>query len=249
MKVTIIGFWHAFPEAGEAASGYLLEEDGFELLLDCGSGVISQLQHYTELSSIDAVLLSHYHQDHVGDFGAFQYYRLLEPVLWPKKQHEMAVYAHREDEEGFQRLFYKEAVQPIEYRAQEPFTAGPFTITPVPVKHAVPCFGFRIETAAGSLFFTADTSYMPELEQAAAQVDVLLAESSFYAGQDGSFAGHMNSEEAAILANNAEAGKLILTHLPHFGDHAQLKREAENIFPGPVEPAAGGLKINISRDS
>ncbi|WP_079475834.1 MBL fold metallo-hydrolase [Marinococcus halophilus] len=245
MQITIIGFWHAFPEAGEAASGYLLEEEGFQLLLDCGSGVVSQLQHYTELSGIDAVLLSHYHQDHVGDFGAFQYYRLLEPILWPEKHHQVPVYAHRQDEEGFQRLFYKEVVQPTEYRAEDPFVVGPFTITPVAVKHAVPCFGFRIETASGSLFFTADTSYIPEIAQAAAGVDILIAESSFYAGQDGSFAGHMNSEEAAKLAEKAEAGKLILTHLPHFGEHIQLKKEAENIFSGPVELAATGLKLTI----
>ena len=46
MKMTVVGFWGGFPEAGEATSGYLFEHDGFRLLVDCGSGVLAQLQKY-----------------------------------------------------------------------------------------------------------------------------------------------------------------------------------------------------------
>ena len=45
MKMTVVGFWGGFPEAGEATSGYLFEHDGFLLLVDCGSGVLAQLQN------------------------------------------------------------------------------------------------------------------------------------------------------------------------------------------------------------
>ena len=65
MKMTVVGFWGGFPEAGEATSGYLFEHDGFLLLVDCGSGVLAQLQKYITPSHIDAVVLSHYHHDHV----------------------------------------------------------------------------------------------------------------------------------------------------------------------------------------
>ena len=77
MKMTVVGFWGGFPEAGEATSGYLFEHDGFRLLVDCGSGVLAQLQKYITPSDIDAVVLSHYHHDHVADIGVLQYARLI----------------------------------------------------------------------------------------------------------------------------------------------------------------------------
>lgn len=80
MKMTVVGFWGGFPEAGEATSGYLFEHDGFRLLVDCGSGVLAQLQKYITPSDIDAVVLSHYHHDHVADIGVLQYARLITSV-------------------------------------------------------------------------------------------------------------------------------------------------------------------------
>ncbi len=35
MKITTIGWWGAYPNAGEATSGYLLESEGFSVLIDC----------------------------------------------------------------------------------------------------------------------------------------------------------------------------------------------------------------------
>ena len=69
MKITTIGWWGAYPDANEASSGYLLESEGYYVLIDCGSGVLSRLQNYIALQNLDAVVLSHYHWDHVADIG------------------------------------------------------------------------------------------------------------------------------------------------------------------------------------
>ena len=45
MKLTIIGFWGGYPKKNGASSGYLLEHDGFNLLIDCGSGVLAKMQN------------------------------------------------------------------------------------------------------------------------------------------------------------------------------------------------------------
>ncbi|MEV4623222.1 hypothetical protein AB0J74_31495 [Asanoa sp. NPDC049573] len=36
MELTVLGARGAFPEAGDACSGFLVEHDGFRLLLDAG---------------------------------------------------------------------------------------------------------------------------------------------------------------------------------------------------------------------
>src|SRR5699024_12774482 len=77
MKVTIIGFWGGYPAAGGATSAYLVEEKDFKLLVDAGSGSLSKLQNYINISDLDAVIVSHYHHDHVADIGVLQYAKLV----------------------------------------------------------------------------------------------------------------------------------------------------------------------------
>ena len=73
MKLTIIGWCGAYPEANEATSGYLVQTEKVNILLDCGSGVLSLLQNYILLEELDAVILSHYHGDHIADIQSLQY--------------------------------------------------------------------------------------------------------------------------------------------------------------------------------
>lgn len=80
MKWTVIGYWGGYPGEKEATSGYLLEHDGYRLLVDCGSGVLAQLQSFISVRDIDAVILSHYHHDHVADIGPLQFARLIESM-------------------------------------------------------------------------------------------------------------------------------------------------------------------------
>jgi ribonuclease BN (tRNA processing enzyme) len=40
-KINTIGWWGAYPSAGEATSGYLLQSDDLNILVDCGSALLS----------------------------------------------------------------------------------------------------------------------------------------------------------------------------------------------------------------
>ncbi|GAJ25934.1 metal-dependent hydrolase [Liquorilactobacillus sucicola DSM 21376 = JCM 15457] len=74
MKITILGFFGGYPYDGKATSSYLLQSDGYNLLLDCGSGALLNLEKELDPLQLNAVLLSHYHQDHIADIGVLQYY-------------------------------------------------------------------------------------------------------------------------------------------------------------------------------
>src|SRR5690625_5233608 len=81
MKITVIGHWGGYPAPNGATSSYMIEKDGFTLVVDLGSGALSKLQDYKHVNDIDAVILSHYHHDHVADVGVLQYARVVQSYL------------------------------------------------------------------------------------------------------------------------------------------------------------------------
>ena len=114
--------------SGEATSGYLFEHDGFRLLVDCGSGVLAQLQKYITPSDIDAVVLSHYHHDHVADIGVLQYARLITSATKGQLP-ELPIYGHTFDESGFHSLTHEPHTKGIAYNPEETLQVGPFSIS------------------------------------------------------------------------------------------------------------------------
>ncbi|WP_017726813.1 MBL fold metallo-hydrolase [Halalkalibacterium ligniniphilum] len=239
MKITVVGYWHGYPEKGEATSGYLLEKNGYHLLLDCGSGVISNVQRFCSLDQLDGIVLSHYHHDHKADIGVFHYARIIQHSLG-KTMKNAAIYGHRQDEASFQSLAYGNVVEAKSYSDTGPLQIGPFSFTFLLTNHPVPCYAMRIEDGERSFVYTADSSYMEELATFAHECDLLIAECSGYGSQDVAQFGHMNSYDVGKLATKAQAKKLLLTHLPHAGDHEQLRDETATIYHGDISVARLG---------
>ena len=71
MQIKIIGCSGSFPGPDSAASSYLVEADGFRLLMDLGDGALGALQRYADRYAIDAVCLSHLHGDHCLDLCSY----------------------------------------------------------------------------------------------------------------------------------------------------------------------------------
>src|SRR5216117_1824429 len=67
MRLTVLGGCGAWPAAGQACSGYLLEHEGFRLLIDPGYATLTRLLEVSSAERVDAVLVSHGHPDHCAD--------------------------------------------------------------------------------------------------------------------------------------------------------------------------------------
>ncbi|MDG5786838.1 MBL fold metallo-hydrolase [Evansella sp. AB-P1] len=240
MKLTIIGYWGAYPGKNEGTSAYLLEGENTKILLDCGSGAVARLQNHINLATLDAVVLSHYHHDHVADIGVLQYSRVVDMNLKGTTE-PLHIYAHKDDLMEFNRLGKKPYAEVFSYNSNGPLSIGPFTFSFQKTNHPVPCYAMKITDGSKSFVYTADTTYDEALIPFIQGSDLLITETSFYEDQEAKTYGHMNSKEAGTLAEKSDVQHLILSHLPHFGSHNQLVEEAKKYFSGNIQLAASDL--------
>lgn len=226
MKVTVLGYYGGYPANGIGTSSYLIESNGYHLLMDCGSGALLSLEKVLDPLQLDAVILSHYHHDHVADVGVLQYYWQLHEER-PNLQ-TLPIYGPTADPLMFGSLTWPHASQGQGYGPADQLEIGPLTITFLQMKHPVPAFGMRIvERDSGeTLVFTADTAYIPELVSFAANADLLMTDTNFFNDKTGT-KWHMTAGESGQLAADASVGHLLLTHLPQVGDLQQLRQQAQ----------------------
>ena len=236
MKLTVLGCLGAYPYKNQGTTSYLLQSAGFNLLIDAGSATLIKLQEHLEPLELDAVILSHYHHDHIADLGVLQYYWQLHPEKEPGAI--LPIYGHTKDTFHFDKLTMPNVSEGRGYFEAEELKVGPFLITFMETIHPVVCYAMRIvEEATGKVFvFTGDSGYLESFVEFAENADLFLADTYLFAGNERHKA-HFTSKEAGELAKAAKVKKLVLTHLPQFGDLTQLQNEAQQAAGDTVEVA------------
>ncbi|MFW6287854.1 MAG: MBL fold metallo-hydrolase [bacterium] len=243
MKVTILGSRGAYPNKDEGCSGYLFQADGYNLLIDCGSGVVSMLQNYIKLTELDSVIISHYHADHFSDISVLQHGIMIE-CMANNMEKNLDIYGNQENE-NYGELTYKNYTTGMAYQEGNQLNLGPFRVNFLKTQHSSPCCAVQILYRDKKIVYTADTAYFDQLVSFSENADLLLAECSLYPGTDGQQMGHMNSTDNANLANNAGVNKLIISHLPNYGDNRLLLEDAKKHFSSAIELAKSGMEIKL----
>jgi ribonuclease BN (tRNA processing enzyme) len=248
VRLTVIGCSGSFPGPDSPASSYLVEHEGFRLVMDLGSGALGPLQRYTSLSGVGAVCLSHLHADHCLDLCGYWVERTYGPdasgpripVYGPSgTARRMAQAYGLEEEPGMTGAF--------DFGTLEPGTReiGPFRVTLAHMNHPVETFGFRIEAGGRALAYSADTGESAALVDLARGADLMLCEASFLDEPDLPAGLHLTARQAAQHAARAGAGRLILTHLVPWNDRRRSLEEAAPHFPGPLSLATSGLVADL----
>ncbi|SEC26626.1 MBL fold metallo-hydrolase [Paenibacillus sp. GP183] len=248
MKLTILGHWGAYPEAGEATAGYLLEDEGEKVLLDCGSGVLAQLQKHMKPTELSHAIITHAHHDHVADLGCLQYACLIDTDLKLRAEPLPIYFAHDPQGEDGVTAIYKSMMGSviIPFTDKDNFQLGNMRFSFMKTFHGAYCVAVKIQFKDKTIVYTADTFFDESLIDFCRDADLLLAETSFYAEfENARDYGHMNSAEVGQLAAKANVNKLILIHLPHFGEISQLAEEVQVIYKGDVQLARCGLVVNL----
>lgn len=223
MKLTILGFMGGYPADGVGTTAYLLESEGFRLLIDIGSGAVLALEKHLDPKALDAAILTHYHPDHIADMGVLQHvFQLKDP------DKILPIYGHTESELHYLRNH--QYTKGIDYSGNETLELGPFAIDFLKTVHPVPCYALSLtERSTGKkLVFTADSGYLEDFVTFAKDADVFLADTNFYHGQEG-YPVHMTSHDVAKIAKAAGVKNLVLTHLLPGGDWQKLLAEAKSV--------------------
>ncbi|MDI3421293.1 MBL fold metallo-hydrolase [Streptomyces luteolus] len=250
MKLTVVGCSGSFPSADSACSSYLVEADGFRLLLDMGNGALGELQRHCGLYDLDAIFLSHLHADHCIDMCGYfvaRYYRHeggrcdALPVYGPEgtEQRLTTAYADTPSASSMSEVFDFHTLKPAA------FEIGPFSVRTEKVAHPVEAYAIRVEHGGKTLTYSGDTGVCDGLDELAEGADLFLCEASFTHGKEDIPDLHLNGREAGETARRAGAGRLVLTHIPPWTDPRINLTDARAVFDGPVEVARAGAVYEI----
>lgn len=190
------------------------------ILVDCGGDAVQRLLACgVDLDTLDAVIITHEHADHVSGFT------LLVQKLWlAKRERPIPVYGiepalaqARRVWDAFDTKGWKDKGMPeLQWHTfpHEPgadvFDDATWRVTSAPADHSKPTAALRFEhvPTTKTLTYSCDTAPHEPIVELARNTDLLVHEAN------GSMPGHSSPEEAAQVAAQAGVHRLVLVHLP-----------------------------------
>ncbi|TKJ33632.1 MBL fold metallo-hydrolase [Blastococcus sp. CCUG 61487] len=234
MKLTVVGCCGSGPGPDSPASCYLLEHDGFQLVVDLGNGSFGPLQRVLDPAAVDAVFLSHLHADHCLDVAPFVVWHRysgrspagLVPLYAPVDAERRLAAAYDVDGDGLTDVFDFVPVGPGS------FDLGPFQVELARTAHPIETYAARFTAGGRSLVYTGDTGPCDRVVELARGADVLLAEAAHPDDDPDQPPGlHLTGRQAGEHAAAAGVGRLLLTHIPAWVDRIGQLAAASAAFP------------------
>jgi ribonuclease BN (tRNA processing enzyme) len=257
LRITVLGKSPAWQDADGACSGYLVEERGYRVLLDCGTGVFAKLRRYRpDRDLVDAVVITHLHADHFFDLVPFAHaLRLSEQCQLSGPVPRPALYAPQGAQEVFRTIglalgeerLIEDAFDVRDHDRRAVLELGPLRAR----FHEVPHFVHTdaVDVSAGDdgprFTFSADCGPSDALVELAHDTDLLLIEATQRNPPAEGMRGHLTATEAGEHGRRAGAHRLVLTHVSDEQDADRVRSEAAVAFGGPVELAAEGAVFEV----
>jgi ribonuclease BN (tRNA processing enzyme) len=264
VRVTVLGKSPSWQDADGACSGYLIEEDGTTLVLDCGNGVFAKLRRHVDYVDVDAVVLSHLHADHFLDLVPFSYALTYAPRQQPVPVHTWPgtdtparpmLYAPRGGRETFRRVvgawgnedLIEKAFDLVEYAPDDAIEVGGLRLRFCEVPHFVPTCAVELVSSngGGRFVYGADSAPTDRLVEFADGADLLMVEATLPRPEREGPRGHLTPHEAGLHAARARAGRVVLTHLSDELGDEWAREEAERGFGRAVEVAREGAVYEV----
>lgn len=253
MQVTILGSGTVTPSLLRNASGIAIRTAGLELLVDMGPGTMRRMvEADIDTKLIDAILLTHFHPDHVSDLVPFlfasnyafgpvreaPFYLIGPPGLEQFFRGLVAVYQDWIVPKG-DRLVMKE----MGASGRDGLSLGDAMIYSAPAPHTNASSHYRIEANGKSVTISGDTDMSEALIELAASTDLLICECSL--PDDQKVKGHLTPSEAGEIARRADAKTLALTHFYPPCERIDVISHARRKFQGDIIRSEDLLTIEV----
>jgi ribonuclease BN (tRNA processing enzyme) len=248
VKLIVLGSGTCVPSLKRNAPGHYLETAGLNILIDCGNGVLLQLERAGKsYRNIDAVFITHAHPDHVSDLVAFLHATLATPGF--KRNKNLFLIGPT----GFEAI-YKKCIAPFlrtsnEFRTQvigieDKYSLGEMRVFSTPSVHSAQGVAYRFEAEGKSVVITGDSDYDRGLVDLSRNADVLIADCSY--PDSLKVVGHMTPSECGRLAVNARVKRLVLSHIyPGEYDDSIFLAECRKVYGGRLTLAEDLMEIDL----
>ena len=279
MEIVLLGTGCPLPHDSRFGPATLALGGGAAVLIDCGSGVTQRLvQSGTTGAAVDALLLTHFHSDHLVDLyqllvsawhqGRDRPWRIFGPpgartfveatmALWDEERALRIAYEKRPSTLGLE-------VEVEEIAAGQVLAIGEMSVEVLEVDHrpVEPAFGFALTAGGLKVVVSGDTRPVESIERAAAGADLLLHEVFVHAAMQpipgrrsaetvaAVAAYHSLSDQVGKLAARAGVKALAVTHIvPPDVDRATLLADLRADFAGPVIIGEDLMRIDLALKS
>jgi ribonuclease BN (tRNA processing enzyme) len=248
--LTILGGGGWLPAHGRHTPCAVLRHGDAAIMIDAGTGVGRGLERPELLAGLERldILLTHFHLDHVGGLAYLPALGLCPnttiwgpgALLYDTPTH---VLLDRVSHEPFHPVSLED--QQIVVRDLPPREielAGVRVASRRQDRHSAPSLGFRFDD---SLTWITDTAYDPDSARFAAGCATVAHEAWFTTDAPRNKDVHSSAAEAAQVARDAQADRLLLIHLPPFHEGTgELLEEAASVFPH-TELALDGAEVRV----
>lgn len=230
MKVTILGNNGPFPSAGGACSGYLITDGDKKLLVDCGNGILANLQKFIRFEELDAIILTHLHSDHMSDMMVLRYAVQIKMNRGFGNK-PIEVYAPSEPQEEYDRLNIPGVFNLHAINEELVLNFGDMSLEFKEMVHPIKSYAVSMASGGKKFVFSGDTSWNDSIIEFSKEADLLILDAGLLSKDKKSDnVPHLTARECGIVAKKAKAQKLLLTHFWPEDDVSEHIKEASENF-------------------
>jgi ribonuclease BN (tRNA processing enzyme) len=252
--LTVLGSGTLLPDERRSSAAYHLQTAGWRLLLDCGSGTLHGFaRHRIDWRELDAVAVTHFHSDHVGDLPG-----LLAALRFIGRTRSLAVVGPQGLADFLGHLasaFGAYVLEPgFDLRVEEIDEGGTFeaegpdrlTVRGCPTPHTEESLALKLSGPWGQVGYTGDTGPAERVSGFLKGCDALVAECAL--ADPPSMDRHLSPRGVAALARVAMPELLIVTHVYPPQSPAEALGLVRAGYSGRAVAAWDGLRARIGPD-